>query len=193
LVNANDVPVKMKVSPLNAKWLLPVWILMSAAVLFADYFSGPDIALTYLFFVPVILATRYNGGFYGLCFAILLPMFRLAFYFVWVDPLSFRDSVLNTVIRIVVLVSAALLIDRVTRQAQEIRVLRGVLPVCSFCMKIRDSKERWLSLETYIADHSEAKMSHTVCPDCGRRHYGEFTKEADHDSQAKDGPKVSRH
>ena len=120
-------------------------------------------------------------------------MFRLAFYFVWVDPLSFRDSVLNTVIRIVVLVSAALLIDRVTRQAQEIRVLRGVLPLCSFCMKIRESKERWLTLENYIADHSEAKMSHTVCPDCGRRHYGEFTKEEDHDSQAKGGPKVSRH
>jgi len=48
----------------------------------------------------------------------------------------------------------------------EIRVLTGVIPICGYCKKIRDDKEIWQQLETYISTHTDALFSHGVCPSC---------------------------
>ncbi len=48
----------------------------------------------------------------------------------------------------------------------EIEQLRGVLPICSYCKKIRNDKNYWEQLETYITSHSLALFSHGICPDC---------------------------
>lgn len=48
----------------------------------------------------------------------------------------------------------------------ELRVLKGVIPICMYCKKIRDDKESWQQLEAYITEHSEALFSHGVCPSC---------------------------
>ncbi|MBU4262665.1 MAG: MCP four helix bundle domain-containing protein [Proteobacteria bacterium] len=55
----------------------------------------------------------------------------------------------------------------------EIKTLRGILPVCSFCKQIRDEKGLWQKMEVYIQEHSEADFSHGVCPDCMKKHYPE--------------------
>ena len=49
---------------------------------------------------------------------------------------------------------------------QEVKVLRGFIPICMSCKKIRDDKGFWQQLESYIQQHSEALFSHGVCPDC---------------------------
>ncbi len=54
--------------------------------------------------------------------------------------------------------------------AEEVRVLRGLLPICSHCKRIRN-EDRWEQLEAYISEHSEARFSHGLCPDCVRIHY----------------------
>jgi two-component system cell cycle response regulator len=59
------------------------------------------------------------------------------------------------------------------RQAQTLRVLEGMLPICSFCKRIR-SGESWEPLERFIGSHSEATFSHTFCPECGSRFYGDL-------------------
>ncbi|MBD3390642.1 MAG: GAF domain-containing protein [Chitinivibrionales bacterium] len=51
----------------------------------------------------------------------------------------------------------------------EIRVLRGVLPVCAICKKIRDENGKWHQIERYITDRSEARFSHAFCPDCAAK------------------------
>ena len=56
----------------------------------------------------------------------------------------------------------------------EIKVLQGILPVCSFCKKIRDEHSEWHAIEHYISDHSEARFSHGFCPDCAKEHYSDF-------------------
>ncbi len=48
----------------------------------------------------------------------------------------------------------------------DISTLRGILPICSYCKKIRDDEGAWKELEHYIADHSEAEFSHGICTDC---------------------------
>ncbi|MBM4167245.1 MAG: response regulator [Ignavibacteria bacterium] len=47
-----------------------------------------------------------------------------------------------------------------------VQQLQGLLPICSYCKKIRDDKKYWHEIEEYIIHHSEAKFSHGICPDC---------------------------
>lgn len=52
-----------------------------------------------------------------------------------------------------------------------IKQLQGMLPICSVCKKIRDDKGYWNRIESYISEHSEAKFSHSLCPDCTKELY----------------------
>jgi len=54
-------------------------------------------------------------------------------------------------------------VDELTK---EINLLKGILPICSRCHKIKDEQGKWERLETYIQDHSDANFSHGVCPEC---------------------------
>lgn len=56
----------------------------------------------------------------------------------------------------------------------EIRTLKGILPICSSCKKIRDKQGVWHPLEAYISHHSEADFSHGICPECRNLLYPEF-------------------
>lgn len=48
----------------------------------------------------------------------------------------------------------------------QIKQLHGLLPICSYCKKIRDDRNYWRQVEDYVAEHSEAQFSHGICPDC---------------------------
>ena len=58
-----------------------------------------------------------------------------------------------------------------------VRTLRGMLPICAACKKIRDDQGYWQAVEHYISEHSEAEFSHGLCPDCMKRLYPEFHEE----------------
>jgi response regulator RpfG family c-di-GMP phosphodiesterase len=47
-----------------------------------------------------------------------------------------------------------------------VKVLNSLLPICSYCRRIRDSKHYWQSVEDYVSQHTDSKFSHGVCPDC---------------------------
>ena len=53
----------------------------------------------------------------------------------------------------------------------EISTLRGILPICSYCKKIRDDKGYWTVIEQYIAEHSQAVFSHGICDECKNEIY----------------------
>jgi uncharacterized PurR-regulated membrane protein YhhQ (DUF165 family) len=65
--------------------------------------------------------------------------------------------------------------DRVIKELEkslsEVKTLRGFLPICSECKKIRDDKGYWNQIEAYIMAHSEAEFSHGICTDCARKIY----------------------
>jgi DNA-binding response OmpR family regulator len=63
--------------------------------------------------------------------------------------------------------------DLLLRQKEEleaafarVKQLEGIIPICSYCKKIRDDQKSWHQLEKYISEHSEAVFSHGACPDC---------------------------
>ena len=62
------------------------------------------------------------------------------------------------------------------QQLQEIKTLRGFLPICSNCKKIRKDDGYWEAIEVYIRDHSEAEFSHGICPECIENLYRKFDK-----------------
>ncbi|MCI5141051.1 MAG: PAS domain S-box protein [Candidatus Electrothrix sp. ATG1] len=68
------------------------------------------------------------------------------------------------------------LIKKLQSALSEIQVLRGILPICSFCKNIRNDKGYYEHIESYIHKRSGVDFSHTVCPDCMKKHYPEEYK-----------------
>jgi len=64
------------------------------------------------------------------------------------------------------------LIAELENALAEIKTLKGIVPICSNCKKIRDDKGYWNLLESFIEKHSEASFSHGVCPECSDELYG---------------------
>lgn len=55
----------------------------------------------------------------------------------------------------------------------QIETLEGLIPICASCKKIREEEELWENIESYIQKHSEASFTHTICPACSDKLYGE--------------------
>jgi len=58
-----------------------------------------------------------------------------------------------------------------TKALNEIKTLRGIIPICSYCKKIRNDEGAWDILEAYICDNSNAQFSHGICPDCFEKQF----------------------
>ena len=52
----------------------------------------------------------------------------------------------------------------------QIKTLQGILPICMYCKKIRDDKQYWQQVESYVSTHTEAQFSHGICPDCYKKY-----------------------
>jgi len=60
----------------------------------------------------------------------------------------------------------------------QVKTLHGLLPICSACKKIRTDQGYWQQIETYIREHSEADFTHSICPECLKKLYGDFLTQA---------------
>ena len=60
--------------------------------------------------------------------------------------------------------------ERLVRELQaalaEVKTLQEILPLCSYCRKIRDDEDYWHTVESYVARHTNARFSHSICPSC---------------------------
>ncbi|HEY3175542.1 MAG TPA: response regulator transcription factor [Candidatus Polarisedimenticolia bacterium] len=57
-------------------------------------------------------------------------------------------------------------VDELEAALASVKVLQGLLPICSYCKRVRDDRSYWHQVERYVADHSDAVFSHGICPDC---------------------------
>jgi DNA-binding response OmpR family regulator len=51
----------------------------------------------------------------------------------------------------------------------QVQQLRGLIPICAWCKKVRTDRDYWQQVEEYIGEHSEARFSHAICPECLER------------------------
>jgi methyl-accepting chemotaxis protein len=67
-----------------------------------------------------------------------------------------------------------------TRELEEalekVGVMRGLLPICAACKKVRDDRGYWQQVEKFVESHSDARFTHGICPDCVTRLYGHLFK-----------------
>jgi hypothetical protein len=61
--------------------------------------------------------------------------------------------------------------DELQKALSEIKTLRGIIPICSYCKKVRDDSGYWDRVDIYVRNHSEADFSHSICPECVRTHF----------------------
>jgi sigma-B regulation protein RsbU (phosphoserine phosphatase) len=59
--------------------------------------------------------------------------------------------------------------ERILKYTKQIRQLEEMLPICSYCKKIRDDQNYWQQIEGYISERTGSDFSHSVCPDCYQR------------------------
>lgn len=63
------------------------------------------------------------------------------------------------------------LITQLREALAQIKTLKGLLPICAACKKIRDDRGYWEQVEVYITERTDAEFSHSICPDCARKLY----------------------
>lgn len=71
------------------------------------------------------------------------------------------------------------LIEQLQRALNEIKTLKGFLPICVSCKKIRDDKGYWTQIEAYIRKHTEAEFTHGICPECMKKLYQDVSDDLD--------------
>jgi DNA-binding response OmpR family regulator len=65
-------------------------------------------------------------------------------------------------------------VRELTDALTQVRQLQGLLPICSYCKRIRDDQNYWQQVESYLSRHSEIRFSHGICPECYEVHAKEM-------------------
>ena len=86
-------------------------------------------------------------------------------------------AIANRALTLFVIGVTAFLVLRYKRSQQEIKTLRGLLPICASCKKIRNDKGYWNHLEIFIEEHADVEFSHGLCDACMAKWYPELNPE----------------
>lgn len=146
-------------------------------------------SLTLFFMAAVIVTSRFAGPYPGIMSALLSVLIFDWFF----DQNPYHlDFSLGGGVRAVAFCSVALLVASLETQRRkallmlgernrellaaldEIRTLRGILPICMHCKQIRDADGNWIRLEKYVQEHSHAEFTHGLCPVCIAKHYPDY-------------------
>ena len=151
------------------EYLHPAYSLVIAAfVLLLTFLAGPAVDFPGLYVVPILFAAWYGGLKWGLPMC-LIVFSRLVMALEWGLPDLFMITV-QAMVRATVYVPIALWIATASASQRalrrEVEMLHGLLPICSYCKKIRDGGGNWQPVEKYIADRSEATFTHGICEAC---------------------------
>ena len=65
-------------------------------------------------------------------------------------------------------------IKELSQALETVKTLSGLIPICAGCKKIRDDQGYWKQVESYICEHTNARFSHGICPDCAQADYPDF-------------------
>jgi K+-sensing histidine kinase KdpD len=143
-----------------------------------------------LFFIAaVMLIAKYEGTAGGIASALLSAV---VFDWFFDQRPHHLDFDLATMIRALAFCSFAFLVASLEKQRQraiqslqetnqtlqhtldEVKTLRGLLPICAYCKQIKAEDGSWFRMEQYIREHTYANFTHGICPECYKKHYPEI-------------------
>jgi hypothetical protein len=163
--------------------ILPLyWIFLSFLSIYLDYLTGPFIHFPIVYLIPILLAVWNSGIWWGIGLSIPLASMRFVFTPLWPNvQWTFFETTINSLIRVFVFILFSYLINKIYIEKQHLEhdldTLKGILPICGFCKKIRNDDGSWDTIEKYITSRSEASFSHGLCPDCAKKHYPDYFKD----------------
>lgn len=143
---------------------------LAAVVMAFDFAIGARIEFPSLYGIPVLYGAWYGGRKWALPLSVVQ-----AFHVVTVmvkdgSESAVFDASIAAALRVVVLGAVAWWVagvrDTQRQLSQEVELLEGLLPICSYCKKIRDDDGAWQVLEKYIQERSDATFTHGVCETC---------------------------
>lgn len=167
-------------------------LLFALLLLGIDNAISPYISFPFAFLLPIGITVWWAGRAASIALAVGMVFARIAY--TWPVGLHSAQqatySLLNALVIAALLILVAALLDYMqthrlytsldVRQLplgqshQVLKILRGLLPICAYCKRIRDQENEWQQLEDYITLHSEAQFSHSICPDCKELHFGAY-------------------
>jgi K+-sensing histidine kinase KdpD len=148
-------------------------ICLAAAVFVLDTLIPVDVADAMLYLAPVAWIALWSSREHAsLVIGAATGCTVLAILGFFLSPTGdFWIGVGNRVIAIFVIWTTAILSVLRKQAEEEAKILRGLLPICSYCKKIRDDKGYWEQIEVYVSARSQANFTHGLCPQCRERHY----------------------
>lgn len=176
---------KLRAEPADSMMLgLGLVFILIMSIFLLDMMTSVGIALSILYVIPVYLASWIRPPWIILFVAAGCTVLTIYSYFFSSSGGVPRIAAINHFLVVVALVSTAVLALRHNQLSEEIKTLQGFLKMCTCCKKIFNEKGEWESLEVYIGTHSEAAVTHSVCPRCkedyreklaARKHYASET------------------
>ncbi len=161
--------------------ILATGISLVSLISLADYLTGYEISVSALYLAPISLAAWYGGQISGFAVSItsaaswLLTDLRLGHSFSHPALPLWNAAVLLISFFVVAAILARLrssnerqvqLVGELREALDNVKVLKGMIPICAWCKKIRDDEGYWEEVEAYFAKNSEAIFTHGMCPVC---------------------------
>ena len=170
--------------------LIGTTILLAAGIFVLDFFFPLGVAIGALY-APLVLITLWSSSHrFTQIMTVGATILTVAGLFYPLYGVSDWLAVTNRVLSLITIWVAAILVllykraeeerDALVLQLQDalanIKTLRGLLPICSSCKKIRDDHGYWNQLETYIGAHTDAEFTHGLCPECIQKLYPDYSE-----------------
>lgn len=172
----------------HSGWYPGVIVLIGLVVVsLLDYLTGERLDFSVFYFIPLYWAARSGSRPRAIAASVLCAVGWMTVDLLTDPAESIALEVWDTLFRLAAFLFFAVTLHRLradwTRERSlndqlnaalaQVKQLSGILPMCSICRRIRDDAQNWVRLERYIQDHSEARVSHGLCPECYKKYYGE--------------------
>ncbi len=176
----------------------PVAIIVSLILIsvigIIDYVTGIEFALFLFYYIPISISAWYvnrNWALFNSFLSALIwtaidmllqhnyPHWSLVIWNGGIRFISYITIAMGLSIIRRLLETEKQLTRNLQKNLEEIKILKGFLPICASCKNIRNDRGYWEQIEHYIASRSEAEFTHTLCPDCTKKLYPDIDTSSD--------------
>jgi hypothetical protein len=144
-----------------------------------DYLKGYNLSFFVFYFIPIAIITYHYGSKAGYALCIFCTVIGYAADWLGGHPYpSLWMGYWNAAIRLAAFATVTHYIARIrsllVSAKKEVKILRGFLPICAKCKKIRDDDGYWEQIEAYISKHADVQFSHGLCNQCAEETHREL-------------------
>lgn len=166
--------------------MIITFLVLTAILGVVDYITGYEFSFFVFYYIPISYFAWYVSKKWAISISILSAIIWTSadflsghiyshwIHYLWNGGIRFVSFLLLSIMLSKIRLSLEKekeLSASLNRALDEVKLLKGYLPICASCKNIRNDKGYWEQIEQYIHDHSEAEFTHTICPDCASKLY----------------------